>query len=109
MILSRKGKEISIAVGTNARAGTEIKATSERASMDLNMTEMDAGSWVILELPGFTKAAAGLQQDSLDALRKADATSYYKAKDALWVKLVAATGDNGRAAMSGGVSVQVSR
>ena len=35
VILSRKGKEISIPVGTNVRAGTEFKATTERTSMDL--------------------------------------------------------------------------
>jgi cell migration-inducing and hyaluronan-binding protein len=49
---------------------------------------MDQGSWVIFELPGFTNAASGKQQDSLDALRKASETSYFRDKDALWVKLV---------------------
>lgn len=34
---------------------------------------------------------AGTAQESLDALRKAS-TSYYKGKDALWVKIVS-TGD----------------
>jgi hypothetical protein len=108
VILSRKGKEISIHVGTNVRAGTEFKATTERTSMDLNVIELDAGSWVILEIPGFTQAAAGAQQDSLDALRKATVTSYYKAGDALWVKLVSA-GDQGRGGHGGGESLQVSR
>jgi cell migration-inducing and hyaluronan-binding protein len=108
VILSRKGKEISIPVGTNVRAGTEIKATTARTTMDLDLIELDAGSWVILEIPGFTKAAAGQSQDSLDALRKASVTSYYKAGDALWVKLVS-LGDHGRGGPSGGVSVQVSR
>jgi cell migration-inducing and hyaluronan-binding protein len=51
---------------------------------------MDPGSWVMFELPGFTSAAAGKQQDSLDALRKASETSYFKDKDSLWIKLVAA-------------------
>ena len=41
--LSRKGKEISIPVGTNVRANTEIKATTERTSMDLHVLELDAG------------------------------------------------------------------
>jgi cell migration-inducing and hyaluronan-binding protein len=108
VILSRKGKEISIPVGTNVRAGTEIKATSARTTMDLDLIELDAGSWLILEIPGFTKAAAGQPQDSLDALRKASVTSYYKAGDALWVKLVS-LGDHGRGGPTGGVSVQVSR
>jgi cell migration-inducing and hyaluronan-binding protein len=105
--LSRKGKTISIPVGTNVRSGIEFKATTERTTMDLNVIELDAGSWVIVEIPGFTKAASGQQQDSLDALRKASTTSYYKAGDALWVKLVS-TGDSSRG-MGGGESVQVSR
>ncbi len=59
VILSRKGKEISIPVGTNVRAGTEFKATTERTSMDLHLIELDAGSWVIVDIPGFTKASSG--------------------------------------------------
>ena len=46
-------------------------------------------------------------QRSLDALRKASTTSYFKAADALWVKLVSA-GDDSRG-MGGGVTVPVSR
>jgi len=55
--------------------------------------EMDQGSWVMFELPGFTKAAAGKQQDSMDALRSASETSYFKDKDGLWVKLVVTDAD----------------
>jgi cell migration-inducing and hyaluronan-binding protein len=106
--LSRKGKQITIPVGTNVRAGIEFKATTERTSMDLHLIELDAGSWVIVEIPGFTKATSGASVDSLDALRKATATSYYKAPDELWVKLVS-PGDDGRGGHSGGVSLQVSR
>ena len=82
--------------------------TTERPNVNLSVTELDAGSWVIFELPGFTTAASGASQDSLDALRQASATSYYKAQDALWVKLVS-TGDAGNGAPGGGVSVQVNR
>jgi hypothetical protein len=70
--------------------------------------ELDRGSWVIFELPGFTTAASSAPQDSLDALRKASDTSYYKGKDALWVKVVS-SGDSGTGAPGGGTSVQVSR
>jgi cell migration-inducing and hyaluronan-binding protein len=63
---------------------------------------------VILELPGFTAAASGTPQDSLDALRKASDTSYYKDKDALWVKVVS-NGDSLGGGPGGGNSVQVSR
>ena len=74
--------------GTNVRAGTEIKVTTERPSMNLSLSELDKGSWVIFQLPGFTSASSGTRLDSLDALRKASETSYFKDKDALWVKVV---------------------
>ena len=66
--------------------------------------------WVIFELPGFATAASGTPQDSLDALRKASVTSYYKGKDALWVKVVS-NGEGARTSGpgAGGTSVQVSR
>ena len=82
--------------------------TTERPSVSLSLTELDSGSWVIFELPGFTTAASGAPQDSLDALRNASVTSYYKSQDSLWVKVVS-TGDAGRGAPGGGTSVQVSR
>ena len=94
--------------GTNVRAGTEIKVTTERPNVNLSVTELDGGSWVIFELPGFTTAATGTPQNSLEALRQASATSYYKAPDALWVKVVS-PGDEGRGAPGGGASVQVNR
>jgi cell migration-inducing and hyaluronan-binding protein len=104
VILSRDGKEYNL-TATNVRAGTEIKVTTERPSVSLSLTELDPGSWVIFELPGFTTAASGAEQSSLDALRKASATSYYKDQDALWVKVVS-TADGGR---RGGGSLQVNR
>ena len=76
--------------------------------MNLSVTELDKGSWVIFELPGFTTAASGTPQDNLDALRQASATSYYKGKDSLWVKVVS-NGDPGNGAPGGGTSLQVSR
>jgi len=76
--------------------------------VNLNLTELDSGSWVVFELPGFTTAASGAPQDSLDALRKASETSYFKDMDALWVKVVS-SGDAGNGAPGGGTSVQVSR
>src|SRR6185295_8165956 len=107
VVLSRNGKEYTV-TATNVRAGTEIKVTTERPSLPLNVTELDRGSWVIFQLPGFTTAASGAPQDSLDALRKASDTSYFKDKDALWVKVVS-NGDAGNGAPGGGTVVQVSR
>ena len=112
VVLSRNGKEFTANGATNVRAGTEYKVTTERPSLSLSVSELDAGSWVMFELPGFTTASSGTAQDSLDALRKASATSYYKGNGSLWVKLVS-TGDilgsgPGRGP-SGGASLQASR
>jgi G8 domain len=111
VVLSRNGREYNV-TATNVRAGTEIKVTTERPSMSLNLTEMDSGSWVIFELPGFTTAASGTEQGSLDALRTAIDTSYFKDKDALWVKVVS-NGNGARGPIGGGpgggTSLQVSR
>ncbi len=87
--LVRNGKEFKITGNqSTVRAGTEIRVKTERPEVTLSLAEMDLGSWVMFELPGFTKAASGTEQPSMDALRKATATSYFKAGDALWVKLV---------------------
>jgi cell migration-inducing and hyaluronan-binding protein len=87
-VLSFNGKEFPVGGATNVRAGTEFKVTTERPALSLSVSELNAGSWVMFELPGFTTASAGTAQDSLDALRKATATSYYKGNGSLWVKLV---------------------
>src|SRR5438067_1086622 len=112
IVLSRNGKDFRVTGQTNVRAGTEIKVTTERPSLALSVTELDKGSWVIFELPGFTTAASGTEQSSLDALRNATATSYYKGNGSLWVKLVS-TGDvlgsGPDSGPSGGASLQVSR
>jgi len=107
IVLSRNGKDYPIIGGSNVMAGSEIKLTTERPMVDLRMTELDKGSWVIFQLPGFNTAAAGTPQTSLDALRKASDTSYYKDKDSLWVKVVSP--DNGELGLGGATSVQVSR
>jgi cell migration-inducing and hyaluronan-binding protein len=75
----------------------------------LSVTELDKGSWVIFQLPGFTTAASGTQQNSLDELRKASDTSYFKDKDALWVKVVSDGNGARGAGPGGGTSLQVSR
>jgi cell migration-inducing and hyaluronan-binding protein len=80
--------------------------------VSLSVTELDKGSWVIFELPGFTTAASGTEESSLDALRQAGATSYYKGNGELWVKLVSSgdvLGSGPNAGPSGGASLQASR
>jgi len=65
----------------------------------------------MFELPGFTTAASGTEQSSLDELRKAGVTSYYKGNGSLWVKLVSSGDVLGTQASpaSGGANLQVSR
>jgi cell migration-inducing and hyaluronan-binding protein len=70
------------------RAGTEILVKTERPEVTLSLAELHQGSWVIFEFPGFTKAASGTEQASMDALRKASETSWFKDGNDLWVKLV---------------------
>jgi len=94
--LSRNGKDFKISNNqSTVRAGTEIRVKTERPEVAIGLTEMAKDSWVVFELPGFANAASGKQQDSLDALRKATETSYFKAPDAVWVKLVIPTAPKG--------------
>jgi cell migration-inducing and hyaluronan-binding protein len=87
--LVRNGKEFKISGDqSTVRAGTEIQVKTERPEVTLSLAEMDQGSWVIFQLPGFANAASGKEQASMDALRQANATSYFRGGDALWVKLV---------------------
>jgi cell migration-inducing and hyaluronan-binding protein len=106
IVLSRNGKDYTLA-GNNVRAGTEIKVTTEQPSVSLRLSELDKGSWVIFQLPGFNTATSGTQQTSLEALRNASDTSYFKDKDALWVKVVSP--DSGPLGLGGGTTIQVSR
>src|SRR5690606_3671128 len=92
VVLSRNGEEVTANGETNVRAGSEYKVITERQSLPITVKELDAGSWVMFELPGFTTADAGTAVGSLEALRQATTTSYYKGDDSLWVKVVS-TGD----------------
>ena len=73
------------------KSGTDVTVKTDRPAFSLSLSEMELGSSVVFELPGFAKADAAKPQDSLDALRKASETSYFKDKDSLWVKVVVAT------------------
>ena len=89
--LVRNGKEFKInGDQSTVKAGTEIEVLTERDEVTLSLAEMDQGSWVMFELPGFSDAVSGTQQSSMDALRQANETSFFKDRDAIWVKLVAA-------------------
>ncbi len=110
VILSRNGRELTASGDTTVRAGTEIKAETERTPLTISVRELDKGSWVMFQLPGFTTASSGTPETSMDALRGASDTSYYKGDGSLWVKLVS-DGGGARAGRGGGTgaSIQVSR
>jgi cell migration-inducing and hyaluronan-binding protein len=88
--LVRNGKEFKISGDiSTVRAGTQMQVKTERPEVTLSIAEMDAGSWVMFELPGFAHAASGTQQASMPALRTANETSWFNDGDTMWVKLVA--------------------
>jgi cell migration-inducing and hyaluronan-binding protein len=115
--LVRNGRELSIGGGSGfgseggeltIRSGVELKALTENPALALSLREMDKGAWVVFELPGFTTANTGTEQSSLDALRSASSTSYYRGDGALWVKLVVENA-NPAPGPGGGTSIQVNR
>ncbi|MDX1562540.1 MAG: hypothetical protein R3305_06410, partial [Gammaproteobacteria bacterium] len=109
VVLSRNGRDFEYGGQTTIRSGAEVKVDTARESVSLTLSAMDDGSWVVFELPGFTTAGDGTEQDSLAALRDADDTSYYKDGDTLWVKLVVANSGGGGGPFGGGTSIDVSK
>jgi cell migration-inducing and hyaluronan-binding protein len=114
IVLSRNGRKLNLTGQITVLAGTEIRAESEAPTLNVQVSEMDPGSWMIVELPGYNTAASGTAVNSLDALRGATSNSYYKGEGSLWVKVVANGGGmtQGTAAGRGGLapsSIQVSR
>ncbi len=88
--LLRNGREFKIfGDQSTVKAGTEIEVLTERDEVTLSLAEMDEGSWVLFELPGFANAASGIQQGSMDALYAAEETSWFYEGDSMWIKLVA--------------------
>jgi len=90
VMLSRNGRRWEYTGNTTIRSGAEVRVETGRDTLSLSLAEMEKGSSVVFELPGFTVAAAGAEQGSLDALRAASETAYFQDEDTLWVKVVAA-------------------
>jgi cell migration-inducing and hyaluronan-binding protein len=88
IMLSRNGRRWEYTGQTTIRSGAEVRVETGRDSLSLSLREMDDGSWVIFELPGFGNTAGGAEKPSLAALRDAGETSHYSEDDTLWVKLV---------------------
>jgi cell migration-inducing and hyaluronan-binding protein len=84
IILSRNGRKLNLTGDLTVLAGTEIRAESEAPTLNVQVSEMDPGSWMIVELPGYTTAASGAAVNSLDALRSATGNSYFKGDGRLW-------------------------
>jgi len=99
VMLARNGRRWEYTGQTTIRSGAEVRVETSRQDLSLTLTEMDDGSWVVFELPGFTTAAGGAQQPSQAALREAGETAWYSDNGTLWVKLVV---DN-----AAGASVQI--
>jgi hypothetical protein len=101
VMLSRNGRRWEYTGQTTIRSGAEVRVETSRDALSLSLLEMDDGSWVIFELPGFSTAAGGNAQGSLAALREAGQTAFYSENGTLWVKLVV---DN-----SAGQSISIGR
>jgi cell migration-inducing and hyaluronan-binding protein len=88
VVLQRDSKRIEYNGETTIPSGAEIRVSTGKSNLALHLREMDKGSFAIFELPGFATSAQGTAVASLDALRSASTTSYFKDKSSLWVKLV---------------------
>ncbi|MCB2065685.1 MAG: G8 domain-containing protein [Erythrobacter sp.] len=105
VVMSRNGRRFEYTGETTIRSGADLRVETGRESLSLTLREMDDGSWLVVELPGFTSAAGGTEQPSIEALRAASATSWFRGEGTLWVKLVVNNGGDASVPGSGfGVS-----
>lgn len=88
IMLSRNGRRWEYTGQTTIRSGAEVRVETARDKLGLSLAEMDPGSYVIFELPGFSASTKGVAQTSLDALRNASGDAYFKDDKSLWVKVV---------------------
>jgi hypothetical protein len=93
IILQRGGRRFEYIGETTIGSGAEVRVETARDKLALSLREMDQGSFVILELPGFATTAGGTPADSLAALRESNGTAWYRDGDTLWVKLVVEDAD----------------
>src|SRR5690606_13368051 len=74
VVLQRNDKRYEYNGETTVPSGAEIRISTARKDLSLHLREMDKGSWVIFELPGFAEPATGQRVASLEELRAADVT-----------------------------------
>ncbi|MDG2174669.1 MAG: G8 domain-containing protein [Gammaproteobacteria bacterium] len=118
IMLQRNGRRFEYTGGSTIGAGAEVRVETARETLTLSLSQMDKNSFVIFEFPEFTTASMGAQQSSLDALKGASQTSYFRDDESLWVKLMVADvgevvpdgpGGPGAGGPGGGTSIDVSR
>jgi hypothetical protein len=90
IILQRNGRRLEYTGGNTIGSGAELRIETARPTLTLSLQEMEQGSYVIFELPEFSKAGHGLALNSLEALKAASQTAYFQTDQSLWVKLVVA-------------------
>ncbi len=88
VMLQRNGQRFEYIGETTIGSGAELRVETGRDTLSLSLREMDEGSFVILELPGFAASGGGVQTGSLAALREAGETAWFQDANSLWVKLV---------------------
>jgi len=87
--ITRNGKDHKITANqSNIRSGTQMRVNTDREVLHLGVRELDQGAWVIFELPGYDHAVSGIEQSSMEDLRDASLSSWYKEGNTVWVKLV---------------------
>src|SRR5690606_331514 len=87
--LLRNGNEYDMTGNqSTVRSGQTLKLVTERPELSIAVSEMNKDSWLLFELPGYTSADSGTELGSMQALRSASETSYFKDGNTLWVKLV---------------------
>ena len=88
IMLSRNGRRFEYVNETAIRGGTTVRVETSRKSLSISLREMNKGSFVIFELPGFSTSAGGVEQKSLEALRSTGESAWFHDGKTLWVKLV---------------------
>src|SRR5690606_8569433 len=67
VVLQRNGKRYEYNGEATVPSGAELRVATARNELSLHLREMDKGSWVIFELPGFTTSVQGTQLGGLEA------------------------------------------